>query len=190
MRSRSGGRIGQACIPGPADGRAKRHAQAGLQRIRLGPKEGLALNNGATFSAAMAALAVFDAQYLLDVADYALAMTLEAVMGCRAAFDLRLHIARGHPGQMTWRSTCGNHRRQHADRQLGRIQDAYSLRCAPQVMGAARDTLAFVRGVVEREINAATDNPLIFGPDEVLSGGNFHGEPVGMAMDLPGHCHE
>jgi histidine ammonia-lyase len=68
----------------------------------------------------------------------------------------------------------------------GRIQDAYSLRCAPQVMGAARDTLSFVQGVVEREINAATDNPLIFGPDEVLSGGNFHGEPVGMAMDYLG----
>ncbi len=161
--------------------------EAGLQRIRLGPKEGLALNNGATFSAAIAALAVVDAQYLLDVADYALSMTLEAVMGCRAAFDLRLHEARGHPGQIhvarhVQAITTGSSLLDSS----GRIQDAYSLRCAPQVMGAARDTLEFVRGVVEREINAATDNPLIFGSDDVLSGGNFHGEPVGMVMDYLG----
>jgi histidine ammonia-lyase len=161
--------------------------EAGLQRIRLGPKEGLALNNGATFSAAIAALAVVDAQYLLDVADYALSMTLEAVMGVRAAFDLRLHEARGHPGQIhvarhVQAITAGSSLLDSS----GRIQDAYSLRCAPQVMGAARDTLEFVRGVVEREINAATDNPLIFGSDEVLSGGNFHGEPVGMVMDYLG----
>jgi histidine ammonia-lyase len=161
--------------------------EAGLPRIILGPKEGLAVNNGATFSAAIAAIAAVDAAYLLDVADYGLSMTLEAVMGCMAAFDSRLHIARGHPGQIyvaqhvktiTAGSTLVD--------SSGRIQDAYSLRCAPQVMGAARDTLAFVYGVAEREINAATDNPLIFGPDEVLSGGNFHGEPVGMAMDYLG----
>jgi len=161
--------------------------EAGLQRIRLGPKEGLALNNGATFSAAIAALAVVDAQYLLDVADYALSMTLEAMMGCRAAFDLRLHEVRGHPGQLqvarhVQAITTGSSLLDSS----GRVQDAYSLRCAPQVMGAARDTLEFVRGVLEREINAATDNPLIFGSDEVLSGGNFHGEPVGMAMDYLG----
>ena len=158
--------------------------KAGLRRICLGPKEGLAVNNGATFSAAIAALAVIDSEYLLDIADYTLAMTLEAVLGCRAAFDLRLHQVRGHPGQVrvaehvqniTGGSTFLDYSK--------RIQDAYSLRCAPQVMGAARDTLAFVRQVIEREVNAATDNPLIFGPQEVLSGGNFHGEPVGMVMD-------
>jgi histidine ammonia-lyase len=161
--------------------------EAGLPRIILGAKEGLALNNGATFSAAIAAIAAVDAAYLLDVADYGLSMTLEAVMGCMAAFDARLHIARGHPGQM---HVAEHVRTITAGSTLvdssGRIQDAYSLRCAPQVMGAARDTLAFVYGVAEREINAATDNPLIFGPDEVLSGGNFHGEPVGMAMDYLG----
>ena len=161
--------------------------KAGLQRIRLGPKEGLALNNGATFSAAIAALAVSDAQYLLDVADYSLSMTLEAVLGCSAAFDLRLHMVRGHPGQIRVAQhvqtiTAGSNLLDSA----GRIQDAYSLRCAPQVMGASRDTLEFVSGVVEREINAATDNPLIFNEDDVLSGGNFHGEPVGMAMDFLG----
>ena len=151
------------------------------------PKEGLALNNGATFSAAIAALAVYDALYLMDVADFSLSMSLEAMMGCRAAFDLRVQAVRGHPGQMrvaqhvqeiTQGSTLLDEAR--------RVQDAYSLRCAPQVNGAARDTLEFVRGVIEREINAATDNPLIFGPDEVISGGNFHGEPVGMAMDYLG----
>jgi len=158
--------------------------KAGLKRIILGPKEGLAINNGATFSAAIAALAIVDAEYLLDVADYALAMTLEAVMGCRDAFDHRLHQARGHPGQqrvaahireITRGSTLLDSSK--------RIQDAYSLRCAPQVLGAVRDTMAFVHQVIEREVNAATDNPLIFGPKEVLSGGNFHGEPVGLVMD-------
>jgi len=160
---------------------------AGLQRIILGPKEGLALNNGATFSAAIAALAVLDAEYLLDLADYALALTLEGVMGCSAAFDQRLHAARGHPGQMKVAkhvldivagSTLTN--------MSGRIQDAYSLRCAPQVMGAARDTVGFVRGIIEREVNAATDNPLIFENGDVVSGGNFHGEPIGMGMDYLG----
>jgi histidine ammonia-lyase len=128
-----------------------------------------------------------DALYLLDLADFELSMTLEAVMGCLAAFDPRLHAVRGHPGQILVA------RRVHAITggsslidQSGRIQDAYSLRCAPQVMGAARDTLEFVQRVVEREINAATDNPLIFNSQEVLSGGNFHGEPVGLAMDYLG----
>lgn len=160
---------------------------AGIPRVILGPKEGLALNNGATFSAAIAALAVVDAEYLLDLADYALGMTLEGVMGCSAAFDYRMHTARGHPGQIT----VAKHVREITSGSTmldksGRIQDAYSLRCAPQVMGAARDTVLFVREVIQREVNAATDNPLIFGPAEVISGGNFHGEPVGMAMDYLG----
>lgn len=160
---------------------------AGLPRIRLGPKEGLALNNGATFSAAIAALAVVDAEYLLNLTDYALAMTLEGVMGCSAAFDPRLHMVRGHPGQISVAEhVCRITEGSALLDQSGRIQDAYSLRCAPQVLGAARDTMNFVRQVIEREVNAATDNPLIFGPGVVLSGGNFHGEPIGMAMDFLG----
>lgn len=159
--------------------------RAGIPRLRLGPKEGLALNNGATFSAAIAALAVEDADYLLNVVDAALALSLEAVMGCRSAFDPRLHRARSHAGQLVvsehvLRLTEGSQLLDAA----GRIQDAYSLRCAPQVNGAARDTLTFVRQMIEREVNAATDNPLIFENGDVLSGGNFHGEPVGMAMDF------
>lgn len=178
---------GQAVYQGELlDGREAMR-RADLQRVILGPKEGLAINNGATFSAAIAALAVADAEYLLDLADYALAMTLEAVMGCSTAFDPRLHAVRSHPGQIR---VAEHVRAIVTGSELidasGRIQDAYSLRCAPQVMGAARDTLGFVRGVVEREINAATDNPLIFQPGEALSGGNFHGEPVGMVMDYLG----
>ncbi len=162
-------------------------AEAGLKRIILGAKEGLAVNNGATFSAAIGALAVLDAEKLLDTAEAVLALSLEAVMGCSSAFDARIHQARGQVGQLrvavrvrslTQDSTL-------IDR-TGRIQDAYSLRCAPQVQGAARDTVAFVRSVIEKELNAATDNPLIVGRGEVLSGGNFHGEPVGMVMDYLG----
>ncbi len=158
--------------------------RAGISRIRLGPKEGLAVNNGATFSAAIAALAVEDAQALLNIADTALAMSLEAVLGCRSAFDARLHIARGHAGQMqvAARVLALTEESDLLDA-AGRIQDAYSLRCAPQVNGAARDTLGFVRSVIENEVNAATDNPLIFDDGDVISGGNFHGEPIGMVMD-------
>jgi histidine ammonia-lyase len=158
---------------------------AGIQRLVLGPKEGLAVNNGATFSAAIASLAVNDACRLLGVGEISLAMSLEAMLGVSAAFDPRLHEARRHPGQLEVA------RRVNALTQgstlidaAGRVQDAYSLRCAPQVQGAARDTLDYAHDVVSREINAATDNPLLFGPYEAISGGNFHGEPVGMVMDF------
>jgi len=178
---------GQAWYQGELmSGKAAMQA-AGLPRIILGAKEGLALNNGATVSAALAAIAAKDAAYLLDVADVALSMTLEAVMGCSSAFDERLHAVRGHYGQIT---VAERVRRLIQGSNLvdasGRIQDAYSLRCAPQVQGAARDTLEFIEKVIEREINAATDNPLIFSDEDVLSGGNFHGEPVGLAMDYLG----
>jgi len=165
------------------DGKSAMDA-AGIQRIILGPKEGLALTNGATFSAAIGALACFDAGHFLDVADISLAMSLESLLGASAAFDRRIHDARPHPGQsyvadqirrLTEGSTlvdAGN-----------RIQDVYSIRCAPQVQGAAWDALTHVQSVIQREINSVTDNPLIFGTQDILSGGNFHGEPVGMVMD-------
>lgn len=165
-------------------GRAAMQA-AGIPRLILGPKEGLAVNNGATFSAAMAALAVSDAIHWLSVAEISLAMSLEAMLGVSAAFDPRLHAARRHPGQIEVarriRQLTRGSTFMDADK---RVQDAYSLRCAPQVQGAARDTLAYVEAVVVREINAATDNPLLFNEGEAISGGNFHGEPVGMAMDF------
>ncbi|MCE1255269.1 MAG: histidine ammonia-lyase [Anaerolineae bacterium] len=159
--------------------------KAGIPRLILGAKEGLALNNGATFSAAVASLAVYDTAYLLDIADVALCLSLEALLGCSSAFDDRLHQARGHKGQIV---VAENVRRLIKNSSLvdaaGRVQDAYSLRCAPQVQGAARETLRFVNEIISREINAATDNPLIFNDEEVLSGGNFHGEAIGMAMDF------
>ncbi|HOH19532.1 MAG TPA: histidine ammonia-lyase [Anaerolineaceae bacterium] len=161
--------------------------KAGISRIQLGPKEGLAFNNGATFSAAMGALAIWDAKYLFRVANTSLALSLEALCGCSRAFDLRLHEARGHPGQITVASTV-------MDLISGstlvdstnRVQDAYSLRCAPQVHGAILETIEFVSQIIQREINAATDNPLLFEPGEAISGGNFHGEPVGLVMDYLG----
>lgn len=167
-------------------GKAAMHA-AGIPRLILGPKEGLATNNGATFSAAMAALNVYDAARLMKLAEVTLAMSLEALNGVSAAFDERLHYARRHPGQIqTARCVRRLTRSSTLLDAAGRVQDAYSLRCAPQVQGAARDTLDFVRTVIEREINAATDNPLLFDDGQAISGGNFHGEPVGLAMDYLG----
>jgi len=159
--------------------------RAGIERLVLGPKEGLAISNGATFSAALGALAVRRAQHLLDVAEVSLAMSLEAMLGASAAYDPRLHQARRHPGQIAVAErvrdlTEGSSLLDAA----GRVQDAYSLRCAPQVQGAARDALEYAARVIENEINAATDNPLLFGPCHALSGGNFHGEPVGLALDF------
>lgn len=157
----------------------------GIERIELGPKEGLAINNGATFSAAIAALAVYDSEYLIDLADRTIAMTLEALLGCSGAFDKRVHEARGQLGQIISAELI----RKSFDGSTfvdssNNIQDAYSLRCSPQIHGSVRDTIEYTRKVVEREINAATDNPLIFEPYEAISGGNFHGEPVGMVMDF------
>jgi histidine ammonia-lyase len=161
--------------------------RAGIKRVVLGAKEGLALSNGATFSAAMGALAVYDAGTLLITGHVSLAMSLEAMLGCSASFDDRLHQARGLRGQIIVAEairalTAGS----SLLNKCGRVQDAYSLRCAPQIQGIGWDTLTFVRDVIQTEINAATDNPLLFEPGIALSGGNFHGEPVGMVMDFLG----
>jgi histidine ammonia-lyase len=161
--------------------------KAGISRIILEAKEGIALNNGATFSAAIAALACSDAENLLSVAEIALSMSLEALLGISSAFDPRIHESRQHPGQITVaervrKLTSGSTLLDSSDR----VQDAYSLRCSPQVQGPARETLSFTSEVISREINAATDNPLLFAEGEAISGGNFHGEPVGMVMDYLG----
>ena len=162
-------------------------ARAGIDRIVLQAKEGLALSNGASFSAAISALAVADAATLLKAGEVSLAMSLEALLGCSAAFDERLHHVRGLKGQVQVAAAVRELTRGSSlvDKS-GCVQDAYSLRCAPQVQGICWDTLAFVKGVVNAEINAATDNPLLFEPGVALSGGNFHGEPVGLAMDFLG----
>jgi len=160
---------------------------AGISRYLLGPKEGLALNNGATFSAAMAAIAIYEANYLAEIADKAVSLSLEALRGSPDAFDSRIHAARGLAGQLTSAKNIQSY--SEGSTLIGstnRVQDAYSLRCAPQVHGAIRDTIQFAQSIIEREINAATDNPLIFEPDIALSGGNFHGEPVALISDYLG----
>jgi histidine ammonia-lyase len=158
-------------------------AAAGIPRLILGPKESLALNNGATFSAALGVLAIVDAGRILAACQAGVALTLEALRGSLAAFDARLHAARGHAGQekvaQAVRDLVSGSTLLGA---AGHVQDAYSVRCAPQVMGPALDILDFASGVLEREINAATDNPLLFDGD-AISGGNFHGEVVGLALD-------
>jgi histidine ammonia-lyase len=178
---------GQACYQGKVLSGKSAMAAAGIPRLVLGAKEGLAINNGATFSAAIAALAVAEAEYLIGLSAQATSLSLEALLGCSAAFDERIHLARGHHGQIEIasevRSLIEGSTLVDSTR---RVQDAYSLRCAPQIIGASLDTLETVKGVIETEINAVTDNPLIFENDDVLSGGNFHGEPVGMAMDFLG----
>lgn len=158
---------------------------AGIPREILGPKESLAITNGATFSAAVAALTCYRTETLLQTADVSLAMSLESMLGASTAFDERIHQIRNQEGQQTVasrvRELIANSTMMNA---AGRVQDAYSFRCGPQVQGPARDTLRFVESIIQKEINAVTDNPLIFGPDEALSGGNFHGEIVGMVMDF------
>ncbi len=164
-------------------------AGAGLAPLELGAKEGLALLNGTQLMASIGALMHHDALRLALSADVVGAMSLEAMMGTGAAFDERLVAARPHPGQMA----AARHLRElmrdseiwasHRADTRHRVQDAYSLRCMPQVHGAARDALAELERVLDVEINAATDNPLVFPDGEVVSGGNFHGEPLALALD-------
>jgi len=162
-------------------------ARLGLAPLRLKSKEGLALINGTQFMAAHAVHALLRIQDLLKTADLTAAMTLEAMRGSATPFDARIHAARPHAGQQ---ETADNVRRLLADSEIlpshlncGKVQDPYSLRCVPQVHGAVRDAVRHARTTVEIEINAATDNPLVFPNGDVLSGGNFHGEPLAFALD-------
>lgn len=163
-------------------------AGAGLAPLVLEAKEGLALINGTQAMTALGVLAVEDARELSVVADIAGAMSLEALKGTRAPFDARVTSVRTHPGAVV---TAANLIRLTADSPIhashaecDKIQDAYSLRCMPQVHGASRDVITHVAGVLEREVNAVTDNPLVFPDDDtVISAGNFHGQPVAVAMD-------
>lgn len=164
--------------------------KTGLEPVSLHPKEGLALNNGTTVMIAMAALGLYDATKLFKMADIAGALSLEALHGVPYAFDERTHALRPHEGQ---RVVARNIRRLIEGSVIidhfkgNRVQDAYSLRCIPQVHGASRDALAYVREKVEVELNAVTDNPLIFPEDDdAVSGGNFHGQPIAIAMDFFG----
>ena len=162
--------------------------RAGLAPIELAAKEGLALINGTHLMAACGGLALRDARRLLDAAVVTAALSLEAFMGSTTPFDARIHDLRRHPGQgavaARLRALLEGSAivASHAD--CGRVQDPYTLRCVPQVLGAIADALDYVEGVLERELDAVTDNPLLFPDDgEACSGGNFHGQPLSLALD-------
>lgn len=164
-------------------------AAAKLRPLELQAKEGLSLVNGTQAMLAFGLIALKQAEILADAADVAGALSLDALRGSPAAFDKRLQQARPHAGQMTTarnlsRLNRGSTiRKSHLD--CPRVQDAYSLRCMPQVHGSVRDALNYARGVFEVEMNSATDNPLIFAREgDVVSGGNFHGQPLATALDL------
>jgi histidine ammonia-lyase len=175
--------VGGECLPGSAA-----LAAAGLRPVQLTAKEGLALINGTHLMAAAGGLAVREAGRLVDAAIVATALSLEAFKGSTVPFDARLHALRPQPGQqrvarrlmalLSGSPVVAS----HAD--CGRVQDPYTLRCAPQVIGAVADAVDYVRGALERELCAVTDNPLVF-PEtgEVLSGGNFHGQPLSLPLD-------
>jgi histidine ammonia-lyase len=156
--------------------------------VALGAKEGLALINGTQVSTAVAALALAAAERLARAADVAAALAIDALQGSVRPFDPRIHAARPFVGQALsaqnlTRLLAGSAiNAAHAN--CGRVQDAYSMRCVPQVHGAARETLIWVRHIVATEMNAATDNPMVFAEsDEIVSGGNFHAAPVSVACD-------
>jgi histidine ammonia-lyase len=181
--------------PGSTPGRGKPlSGRAVLRRVHLKPyrpqaKEGLSLINGTQISTAILTEALVRAWQLARVADVAGAMTVEATKSSQRPFDPRLQAIRSHPGQI---ACAANLRRLLSDSEImishahcSKVQDAYSMRCMPQVHGTLRDALRHVTTVVEREMNSATDNPLVFADTgEVISGGNFHAQPIGLCADL------
>jgi histidine ammonia-lyase len=181
--------LGEAFYKGQRMSGAQVLRKCGLNPIELGSGEGLALVNGTQVMTAIGALAVNDAIRLSKMTDIAAAMSLEVLMGSRTEFDRKIHQIRPHPGQA---AVAANMERiiqnseiitSHKD--CSRIQDAYTLRCSPQVHGATKDALNYCRAVIETEMNSSTNNPLIFSESQdFLLGGNFHGQPVALAMDF------
>jgi histidine ammonia-lyase len=168
-------------------------AMEALERADISPmcyasKEGLALINGTQLMTAIGCLAWNDANSLLQHAQVAGVMSLEALKGTDQAFREEIHRARPHPGQIAVGANLWKLTRDsgiiHSHKDCSRVQDAYTLRCMPQALGAVYDTLAHVRRVLSIEINSVTDNPLVF--DGVISGGNFHGDPLAIALDMLG----
>jgi len=165
--------------------------KCGLKPLRLEAGEGLALVNGTQVMTAIGALAVCDAGLLAKLTDIAAAMSLEVLMGSRTEFDPKIHEIRPHPGQAAAADNMARITQQSeiitSHKDCARIQDAYTLRCSPQVHGATRDAIRYCRDVIETEMNSSTNNPLIFSDsEEFLLGGNFHGQPVALAMDFLG----
>lgn len=163
-------------------------ALAGLRPLELAPKEGLALLNGTQASAAFALRGLFAAEDLFAAALVSGSLSVEAARGSRRPFDARIHAVRGQPGQIdvaaVYRQLLDRSEIEHSHSDCSKVQDPYSLRCQPQVMGACLDQLRHAARVLEIEANAVSDNPLVFPDDnEILSGGNFHAEPVAFAAD-------
>jgi histidine ammonia-lyase len=167
-----------------------RMREAGLTPVTLEAKEGIAFVNGTQAQTGLAALLVHDAWILWRTAHVAAAMSLEAVRGTPVPFDARIHAARPHPWQersaaLMRELVAESEIRESHRHDDPRVQDAYSLRCTPQILGAVGEAIAFAERLVSIELNGATDNPLVFGA-EVLSGGNFHGQPIALALDVLG----
>jgi len=165
--------------------------RAGIEPLTLAAKEGLTLLNGTQHMTSVGGLAIFDADATARIADIAGALSLEALKGTVRAFDERVVAARPHAGQIAvaavLRELLAGSPIAESHKDCGKVQDPYSLRCMPQVHGATRDMLAYTRSVLEREAASSTDNPLVFvnedGTGEMISGGNFHGQPVAIALD-------
>ncbi|MCF8074701.1 MAG: histidine ammonia-lyase [Desulfotignum sp.] len=182
---------GEAVVDGQRMSGAKALAARSLKPLELAAGEGLALINGTQFMIALGCLALHDALNLCKHADIAASMSLETLMGTRTAFDPRIHQARPHPGQImaarNMLKITENSEIISSHHDCSRIQDAYTLRCSPQVHGASWDAFAYVDNVIRVEMNASTENPLIFPEsEEFLSGGNFHGQPLALACDFLG----
>jgi histidine ammonia-lyase len=193
---------GEAVFEGVRMQSAEALKRAEIQPIRLEAKEAISLINGTQAMLAVGSVALLESEILVDSADVIGALSIDALKGTIVAMDDRIHKVRPHPGQIKSAANIrkmlsGEDTIRDSHRECGRVQDAYSLRCIPQVHGAVRDTLAHYRGVFEIEMNSAVDNPLVFrklkkagDSDEpsgdIISGGNFHGEPVAFALDFLG----
>jgi histidine ammonia-lyase len=188
--------IGGGRLRTPADGPMGRPAaevlaEHGIEPLTLGPKEGLSLVNGTEPMQALLAFSIHDTELLVQAADIACAMSIEALLGTDRPYDERVQVIRPHPGQLDSAANLrallagsglmASHRHsRHA------VQDAYCLRCAPQVHGAVRDVLGYARRVIDTELGAVVDNPVIVADGEVMTTGNFHGEPLAFAADMLG----
>lgn len=165
--------------------------KAGVTPLIPSAKEGLSLINGTQFMAVLGAFAVNDARILVETADVLAALSLEAIKGTKMAFDPRVHNVRDQDGQKVsasaiWNLLSGEDQIMASHANCGRVQEPYSFRCAPQVHGATRDVIDFVAKRVDGDLNSVTDNPLVFDDGSVISGGNFHGQPLAMALDFLG----
>jgi len=163
--------------------------RANIEVVELVAKEGLALINGTQVMTSVASIGIYDAINLMKLSDIAAAMTLEALRGIKDAYDKRTHLIRSHQGQII---TAENILNLVEDSTLVtsqgeiRVQDAYTLRCVPQIHGASKDAIRYIQGVIETEINSVTDNPIVTEEGDVISGGNFHGQPIALSSDFLG----